>query len=145
MNVINFYQLTLFKTNLCNDKRFLSRIRNILIVDENYKKCQIFETINQTSENFQNYNFIEILNIIILQFDEFFDFYNKMKTIINNDKLNVVIELFDFIILTKIENFVYTAIEHRINREHNCIDDDSNQNLSNFDELLFDVIESQKL
>jgi hypothetical protein len=82
--------------------------------------------------------------MIISQFDEFFDFYDKTRTIVNDDKLNVANELFDSIISTKIENFAYTTNEHRINREHNCIDNDTNQNLSNFDELLFDVIESQK-
>ena len=143
MNVINFYQSNSFKANSCDDKRFSTRIRNIFIVDENYKKCQIFEFINQTSENFQNYDLNEILNMIISQFDEFFDFYDKTKTIVNDDKLNVTNELFDFTISTKIENFAYITNEHRIDREHNCIDNDTNQNLSNFDELLFDVIESQ--
>ena len=80
----------------------------------------------------------------ISQFDEFFDSYDKMRTIVNDDKLNVVIDLFNFIISIRFENFVYTTNKHRINREHNCIDDDASQNLSSFDELLFDVVESQK-
>ena len=144
MNVINFYQSNSFKTISCDDRDSSTRICNIFIVDENYKKCQIFEFINQTNESVQNYDSIEILNMIILQFDESFDSYDKMKTIVNDDRLNVAIKLFDFIISTKIENIVYTTNEHRIDREHNCIDDDTSQNLSNFDELLFDVIESQK-
>ena len=145
MNVINFYQSNSFKADSCDDKRSSTRIRNILIAVENYKKCQILEFINQTSESLQDYNLNEILNMITSQLDEFFDFYDKAKAIVNDDKLNAADELSDFIISTRIENFAYTTNEHRIDREHNCIDNDTNQNLSNLDELLFDVIESQTL
>lgn len=82
--------------------------------------------------------------MITSQSDESFDFYDKMKAAVNGDKLDAASELSDFTISTRTENFLNTTNEHRINREHNCIDGDTSQNLSSFDELLFDVTEPQK-
>ena len=144
MNVINFYESISLKINSFDDKRSSTRNCNIFIVDEKYKSDQVFESINRSSENFQDNDLIEILKIIISLSDKFLDFYDKMKAVVNDDKLNAANELFDFIILTRIENFAYTTNEHDINREHNCISSDTNQNLSNLDELLFDITESQK-
>ena len=144
MNVINFYQSNPFKADSCDDKRSSSRIRNILIVDENSKRCQALESISQRSQSLQNYDSIEILNMITSQFDESLDSYDKMRATVNDDRLNAADELSDLTISTRTENFLNTANEHRINREHSCIDDDTNQNLSNLEKLLFDVTESQE-
>lgn len=109
MNAIDFYKQPSLKTGLSNDKWPLTFNCNVLTIGQQCDDHQAFESSNQSSWRHQDYDLIEIQNIITSSLNEFLDSLSKLESEVEVTEVNAEGKFLHFSIQMMVDDFTDMA------------------------------------